>query len=120
MELTKGGGADIQVEAAGAASKIIPEMEKSLSDQGKIIYLGRTNTTTPVKLDTLVSGAGKIIGARGHSGCGIYPYIIRLLASGKLNLEKIITARYPFKKVLDALKNSVNRRDGKILVRMNN
>jgi hypothetical protein len=119
MELTKGRGADVQVEAAGAAPKIIPEMERSLSAQGKIIYLGRAATSTPVHLDTLVSGAGSIIGARGHSGYGIFPYIIELLASGKLHLEGMITARYSSDEVMTALENSVDRRNGKILVRMN-
>jgi len=119
MELTKGSGAEVQVEAAGAAPRIIPEMEKSLSAQGKIIYLGRAATSTPVYLDTLVSGACSIIGARGHSGYGIFPYIIELLASGKLHLEGMITARHSSDEVLSALENSVDRRNGKILVRMN-
>jgi len=119
MELTKGMGADVQVEAAGAAPKIIPQMERSMSAQGKIIYLGRAATSTPVDLDALVSGAGSIIGARGHSGCGIFPYIIELLASGKLHLEGMITARHSSDEALTALENSVDRRNGKILVRMN-
>lgn len=119
MEITKGNGAEIQVEAAGAAPMVIPEMEMSLAAQGKIIYLGRAATSTPVHLDTLVSGAGSIIGARGHSGCGIFPYIIELLACGKLNIEGMITARYAADQALDALKNSVDRRNGKVLVRMN-
>lgn len=118
MELTRGWGADIQVEAAGAAPQTIPQMEKSLSSQGKIIYLGRAATSTPMYLDVLVSGANKIIGARGHAGYGIFPYIIRLLASGKLNLEPMITTRYPFERVMDAIKSSSTRMDGKILVKM--
>ncbi|MFC1636784.1 zinc-binding dehydrogenase [Planctomycetota bacterium] len=119
MDLTKGNGADVQIEAAGAAPAIIPEMERSMSNQSKIIYLGRAATSTPVHLDTLVSGANKIIGARGHSGWGIFPYVIRLLASGRLNLEKMIAARYPFEQVLTAMELSVDRRRGKILVRVN-
>jgi scyllo-inosose 3-dehydrogenase len=118
MELTRGWGADIQVEAAGAAPQTIPQMERSLSSQGKIIYLGRAATSTPMYLDVLVSGANKIIGARGHAGYGIFPYIIRLLASGKLDLRGMITARYPFEKVMDAIKSSSNRTDGKILIEM--
>jgi len=118
MELTKGLGADIQVEAAGAAPLTIPEMEKSLSSQGKIIYLGRAATSTPMYLDVLVSGANKIIGARGHAGYGIFPNIIKLIATGRLNLENIITARRPFEKVLDAIKISSTRLDGKVLIRM--
>ncbi|HDK16775.1 MAG TPA: alcohol dehydrogenase, partial [Nitrospirae bacterium] len=116
MELTRGLGADIQVEAAGAAPKTIPHMEKSLVANGKIIYLGRAATSTPMNLDVLVSGANKVIGARGHAGYGIFPYIIKLLASKKLDISKMITARYPFEKVIDALEASTARTDGKILI----
>lgn len=89
-----------------------------MSVNGKIIYLGRAATSTPVFLDALVSGANRIIGARGHSGYGISPNIIRLLVSGKLNLEKMITAKYPFDKVIEAIKESKKRTNGKILVNM--
>ena len=41
MELTRGRGADIQVEAAGAAPITIPHMEKAMAFNGEIIYLGR-------------------------------------------------------------------------------
>jgi hypothetical protein len=118
IELTQGFGADIQIEAAGAAPQTIPEMEKSMAINGKIIYLGRAATTTPMYLDVLVSGANKIIGARGHSGYGIFPYIIKLIASGKLNLDRMITARYSFEMILEALKSSTKRTDGKILIKM--
>ena len=118
MELTDGCGAEIQVEAAGAAPVTIPEMEKSMSVNSKIIYLGRAATKTPMYLDALVSGANKIIGSRGHSGRGIFSSIIKLIASGRLSPQKMITARYPFKKVLDALKSSAKRIDGKIIVRV--
>jgi threonine dehydrogenase-like Zn-dependent dehydrogenase len=116
MELTKGFGAEIQVEAAGAAPSTIPEMERCMSVNGKIIYLGRAATTTPMFLDALVSGANSIVGARGHSGYGIFPNIIKLLASGRLDIRKIITSRYPFEKILEAFKMSTKRKDGKILV----
>ena len=84
---------------------------------GKIIYLGRSSLSTPVNLDTFVSGANKIIGARGHSGHGIFPSIIKLIAAGRLRLEKMVTARYPFERVIEAIKTSSSRRDGKILVK---
>ncbi len=118
MELTKGWGADVQVEAAGAAPKTIPEMEKSMAIHGKIIYLGRAATSTTMHLDVLVSGANKIIGSRGHSSYGIFPYIIRLIATGRLRLEKMITARYAFGDIMEAIRASSQRKDGKILVKM--
>ncbi|WP_347275479.1 scyllo-inosose 3-dehydrogenase [Candidatus Kuenenia sp.] len=116
MEITKGWGADIQIEAAGAAPATIPEMEKSMAINGKIIYLGRAATTTSMHLDNLVSGANKIVGARGHSGYAIFPSIIKLIATGRLKLDKMITARYPFARIMDAIKASSGRTDGKILI----
>lgn len=116
MEITKGWGADIQIEAAGAAPATIPEMEKSMAINGKIIYLGRAATTTSMHLDNLVSGANKIVGARGHSGYAIFPSIIKLIATGRLKLHKMITARYPFARIMDAIKASSGRTDGKILI----
>lgn len=118
IELAGEWGIDIQVEAAGAAPVTIPEMEKAMTANSKIIYLGRAATSTPMFLDALVSGANKIVGARGHSGYGIFPYIIKLLASGKLDIRKMITAKYPFEKVLDAFEASTKRSDGKILVEL--
>ncbi|MEO5355849.1 MAG: alcohol dehydrogenase catalytic domain-containing protein [Nitrospirae bacterium YQR-1] len=116
MEMTKGVGAEFQVESAGAALFTVPEMEKSLAVNGKIIYLGRAATTVPLMLDTLVSGANSIVGARGHAGYGIYNNIIRLLASGRLNVKKMITSTYEFKDAVLAVKNSTTRTDGKSLV----
>ncbi|MCF6147050.1 MAG: alcohol dehydrogenase catalytic domain-containing protein [Candidatus Kuenenia sp.] len=116
MQLTKGWGADIQIEAAGAAPLTIPEMENSMAINGKIIYLGRAATTTSMHLDNLVSGANKIIGARGHSGYAIFPSIIKLISNGKLELKKMITAKYPFAKIMDAIRASSERTDGKILI----
>lgn len=118
MEVTKGWGADIQIEAAGAAPATIPEMEKSMAINGKIIYLGRAATTTSMHLDNLVSGANKIVGARGHSGYAIFPSIIKLIATGRLKLDKMITARYPFAGIMEAIKASSERTDGKILIHM--
>lgn len=117
LELTDGRGAEILIEAAGAAPLTIPEMEKCMSVSGKIIYLGRVATTTPVYLDNLVSTASSIVGARGHAGYGIFPFIIKLLACGKLDLRNMITARYPFSKVMEAIKRATDRTDGKIIIR---
>ncbi len=116
MEHTKGEGVDLQVEAAGAAPFTIPEMEKSMAVNGKIIYLGRAVTSTSMCLDTLVSGASKIIGSRGHAGYGIYPQIIKLIASGRINPKAMITSHYTIDRVMEAISSSSMRTDGKIVV----
>jgi len=114
--LTSGWGADVLVEAAGAAIHTMPEIEKSFAPGGKMIYLGRTGERAPVMLDVLVSGAASIVGARGHNGMGCFPQVIRLLERGRINAAPMITHRMAFDETLDALERSCARTDGKIMM----
>lgn len=118
MELTRGTGAGVQVEAAGAAPLTIPEMERSMASQGRIIYLGRAAASTPMHLDRLVSGANRIVGARGHAGYGIFPNIISLISSKRLDPSPMISRRFPFDGAIEALKASVNRNECKVMVKL--
>ena len=118
MELTAGKGAGVQIEAAGSAGQTVPEMEKAMAVNGKIVYLGRTGREASISLDTFVTGANGIVGARGHCGYGIYPNIIQLLADGKLRIADIITSRLEFTDIQAGLEKSVCRKDGKILIQM--
>ncbi|MBN2798110.1 MAG: alcohol dehydrogenase catalytic domain-containing protein [Deltaproteobacteria bacterium] len=116
-ELTAGWGADLQVEAAGAALHTFPAIEASLAPQGVVLYLGRTGERAPVGLDALVSGAARVVGSRGHSGGGAFPQVIRLLERGLLDPGPMITWREPLGRVAAALERSRSRADGKILIR---
>jgi threonine dehydrogenase-like Zn-dependent dehydrogenase len=119
MEITSGWGADIQVEAAGAAHKTMPLLQKVCSRRSKIIYLGRVDASAQVDLNRVVSGAHSIIGSRGHSGYGIYSQIIRLLQSGRLGgVKDIVTTIFPFSRILDGFALSTKRKDAKILIEM--
>lgn len=118
LEQTAGQGADIQIEASGAARATFPEIEKSLAPNGKVIYLGRLDASAPFPLDRMVSGANQIVGARGQSGYGIYPSIIRLLASGRFPASRMITARFPLDEAIGAIERAAKRVDGKIMIRV--
>lgn len=116
-ERTRGWGADMLVEAAGAALHTMPQIERSFAPGGKMVYLGRTGLQAPVLLDVLVTQAARIAGARGHAGGGCFPRILRLLESGRLDVDAMITRRFSFEHTIDALAASCDRTDGKILVR---
>jgi threonine dehydrogenase-like Zn-dependent dehydrogenase len=118
LEMTRGQGADLQVEASGAARATFPEIERSLAPNGKMIYLGRLDASAPLTLDTMVSQANRIVGARGQSGYGIYPSVIRLLASGRLPARRMITSRFPLDGAIDAICRAAERRDGKVMIRV--
>jgi threonine dehydrogenase-like Zn-dependent dehydrogenase len=117
LELTKGEGADFQLEAAGAPIHTFPEMERSLAINGKIAQVGRAADKVPIFLDQFQVRHAQIFGSQGHSGNDVFPNVIRMMASGALDNRKFVTARFGLDKVLDAIQQSGKRTDGKILVK---
>lgn len=118
MELTNGEGADFHVEAAGAPSKTIPEMEASMAVNARIVQIGRAAERVPMYLEHFQTHHAQVFGAQGHSGNGTFPNVIRLMASGLIDMTKIITARYDLVSVVDAIRQSTSRQDGKVMVRI--
>ena len=117
LELTSGEGVDVHVEAAGAPHELLPQMLRSLSIGGKIIQIGRAPLPVEVYLENLQVKKAQIIGSQGHSS-GTFGNVIRLMASGKINvLRRIITSRYRLSQGLDAFERGSKRIDGKILIK---
>ncbi|MCB9762305.1 MAG: alcohol dehydrogenase catalytic domain-containing protein [Alphaproteobacteria bacterium] len=116
LQVTRGWGADLQLECAGAAVSTMPQIERALAPGGQMIYLGRTGERAPVMLDVLVTGAASITGSRGHVGGGCFPRVIRLLEQDLLDAAPMITSRRPFSEFMSALEQSCTRADGKIML----
>lgn len=116
-ELSKGAGFDFHVEAAGAPHLTVPEMEKALAINGKVIQIGRAAQRVPMYLETFQVRRGQFFGAQGHSGHENFPNVVRMVASGRLDLSPIITARYGLDDAVAAIAQSTERRDGKIMVK---
>ncbi|MDR7427411.1 MAG: scyllo-inosose 3-dehydrogenase [Armatimonadota bacterium] len=116
-ELTQGEGADMQVEAAGAMSQTVPEMEESLAVGGKIVIIGRAAERAPLYLEHFQTHAAQIFGAQGHSGYGNFPNVIRLVAARRVDLTPIITSRFTLGQGVEALQKATRREDGKIMIR---
>jgi len=117
MELTDGEGAAMHVEAAGAPTRTIPEMEAALAVGGKIVMIGRAAERTPIYLEAFQTHAAQIFGAQGHSGYGNFPNVIKLMAAGRIDLTPIITSRFPLAQGVEAIKKATKREDGKIMIR---
>jgi hypothetical protein len=118
LDVTKGAGADMFVESAGAPTKTIPVMEKTLAIGGKIVQIGRAAERVPVYLEYFQTHAGQIFGAQGHSGYGTFQNVIRLMASGRIDMTQIITSRFSLSDAVSAIKKTSQREDGKVMVRM--
>jgi len=117
MQLSKGEGFDFMFEGAGAPHLTIPEMEKALAISGKVVQVGRAAQRVPMYLETLQVRRGQVFGSQGHSGDGIFPSVIRMLASGRLDMTQMITARYDLAKTVEAIAASGERAHGKITVK---
>ena len=116
MELSKGEGFNYHVEAAGVPERVLPEVEKALAINAKVVQIGRAAQKVPMYLENFQVRRSQFYGAQGHSGDENFPNVIRLVAAGRLDLSPIITARYQLADVVKAIDKSRDRTDGKILV----
>lgn len=116
MDLSKGEGFNFFVEAAGAPNLTVPEMVKSLAINGKIVQIGRAAKDVPMYLETLQVRRAQVFGAQGHSGHENFPNVIRMVASGRLDLSPMITARFPLADAVKAIEQGTKRTDGKVMV----
>jgi threonine dehydrogenase-like Zn-dependent dehydrogenase len=119
MELSKGQGFDFHFEAAGVPEIAIPQMEKAMAINSRMVQVGRAAQRVPMYLESFQVRRSQVFGAQGHSGHENFPNVIRLVASGRLDLSPIITASYDLEQTVEAIAKSVERSDGKIMVRPN-
>ncbi|RLC89705.1 MAG: alcohol dehydrogenase, partial [Chloroflexi bacterium] len=118
LELTSGHGADLQVEAAGVPAITIPEMERALAVNGKIVHLGRRAGTVPSNMTLYQDRGAQLYGSLGHAGYGTFGHIIRLMAGGRIDMTRMITARYPLERAVEAIESLRDRQEGKVMVRI--
>jgi threonine dehydrogenase-like Zn-dependent dehydrogenase len=116
MELSRGEGFNFHVEAAGAPHLTVPEMIKSLAINGKMVQIGRAAQDVPMYLETTQVRRAQFFGAQGHSGHETFPNVIRMVASGRLDLSPMLTSRYELANTVDAIARATERKDGKIMV----
>jgi len=116
MDLTDGRGIALFAECAGATNATYPVMAKSLAIAGKTIQIGHTIGKTSVDLYPYQFNAGMISGSNGQSGQGIYSDVIALMASGRIDMRKMVTSRVPLEEIEEGIKLAGNRVAGKVLV----
>ncbi len=116
LQLSKGQGFNFFVEAAGVPHLVVPEMVKSMAINAKIVQIGRAAKDVPIYLETFQVRRAQFFGAQGHSGDENFPNVIRMVASGRLDLSPMITAHFALKDAVTAIDQGTKRTDGKILV----
>ncbi len=117
MDATEGQGANFYVEAAGAPHLTLPVAEQTMNIDTRIVQIGRAASRVPLYLDQFQVRHSQVFGAQGHSGNGTFPNVIRLMASGRIDMVKAITRRYQIDDAVKAIEKSCDRQDAKIMVK---
>jgi len=63
----------------------------------------------------IVPGAA-LVGSIGHAGAGAFGRVIALMAAGRLDMSRIVTATVPLERAIDELARLSTREAGKVVV----
>ncbi|MBU0510708.1 MAG: alcohol dehydrogenase catalytic domain-containing protein [Chloroflexi bacterium] len=118
LELTKGMGADLFMEATGLPEIVYPGIEKVIWDgktlNSTIVVTARAEAKMPVTGEVLQVRRANIVGAQGHSGHGTFPRVIECMASG-MDMTPMITKKISLEEVPEnIIELQTNREECKI------
>jgi D-xylulose reductase len=105
-EATCGWGAEVVVEATGAAP-VYPGFVEYACPGGKVVLVGIP--IDPVLFDVAAIQAKELDIASVFRYANIYPSAIELVASGKIEVKKLISKIYPFNKAIEAFEEAAKR-----------
>lgn len=118
MDNTHGIGASMIVEATGNFSEVYPEIMKCLAVGARVVQLGIGAKPAVFDSMPLLRSNAHIVGSLGQAGSDIFPSVLRMMASGRIDMRKMITARFKLDDVATAITDS-GKRDlghGKVMV----
>lgn len=115
MDVTRGDGAHVCIEAAAAGPITYPIFEEVLNPSGKIVQCGMGAKKVPVSVLKMQWQRLHIHGSVGHSGA-IFPQVIRLLAAKRMDLSPMVTSRFALDDALAAIQSAEKLRDAKVMV----
>ena len=116
LELTHGHGVDFVIEAAGAPQYTLSPLTSGLAVGATIAHIGRSEKPTSLSLEHYQVRGVQLAGSLGHAGHGTFPNVIRLMASGKLDMRPMVSAQMALRDAKAAFKRLESRADAKIIL----
>jgi threonine dehydrogenase-like Zn-dependent dehydrogenase len=116
LDLTYGRGADFVVEAAGAPIHTLTPLTSGLAVNATVAHIGRSEKPTPLALEYYQVRGVQLAGSLGHAGHGTFQNVIRMMASGKLDMRPMVSARVALDEAQSAFKRLEAREDAKIIL----
>ncbi|KAG5493474.1 hypothetical protein JIQ42_01841 [Leishmania sp. Namibia] len=116
-EATGGNGCDVVFECGGSASAF-PLIYEHAAPGATCVLVGMP--VEPVPVDVVMAQAKEITFQTAFRYRNVYPRIIRLLSSGKMDVKPLISAKFAFKDSVKAYERAMNRdpKDMKIMIQM--
>ena len=116
IELTNGRGISLFAECSGATNAVYPIIQGALAIGAKAVQIGMGMGKTSIEMYPFMFKACSISGSNGQSGQGIYSDVIALMASGRIDMRKMITGRINLEDIEDGFAQARGGVSGKILV----
>lgn len=107
--LTGGRGADLAFEVVGSTPSVKTAVE-CLRKAGTLVIVGNITPTIELPLQSVVTREIQIKGTCGS--CGEYPACLDLLASGKINVDAMLSAVAPLQEGAGWFNRLYNHEDG--------
>lgn len=114
--VTRGRGADVHVETAGAVRQTYPVIEDTLAEGASVVHISNATEDPSIALRKYQGTSAQVYGSEGHTGRGVYPRVIRLMAAGRIDNRPLLTSEFPLERAGEAVAQAAERIDGKVLV----
>ncbi|NLG78281.1 MAG: alcohol dehydrogenase catalytic domain-containing protein [Firmicutes bacterium] len=96
LELTRGMGANLYLEATGLPARVWPGIEQAIWEgktiEATVSIVARADAKIPVTGEVFQVRRARIVGSQGHSGHGTFPRVISSIASG-MDVLPLVTKR---------------------------
>ena len=116
-DVTEGQGVAMAVECTGNFGAVMRPIEGVLAVGGKVAIIGMDARLAELRFIDYQLKAASVYGSLGHCGSWDFRNVIALMASGRIDMEHAITRRHPLESLVDAIEETKNRGDGKVLVK---
>lgn len=113
---THGIGCHLCVEAAGNPGATYPQITGLMAAHAKLVQIGLPGRVPPLDLTPFIYHGTSIYCCSGSAGSDIFPSVLRLFASGALDLRPAIGGRFPLEQTREAIRKAASGCAGKILV----
>jgi L-iditol 2-dehydrogenase len=116
MELTDGRGADVVVSAAGNDPMVLEEAMQIAAKRGQILYFAATlSDPVTLNLDVIHYRELTLVGSHDSTTAN-YETALALLKTGAMQVESLITHRFPLDQIQEAFEFARKRAGIKVLV----